>query len=118
MYYAYIFMLIAHFVFLSTTFILLCILIVKLIQFYRNEGKIQKTVYDLQMDLTNEKVNNFANIIDAMDIPNRAVNWKTIKAGYQLIILNNNIDSEVKEHLKIILLSKGVNLPQTLPPLP
>ncbi|QUH21255.1 hypothetical protein [Alkaliphilus sp. B6464] len=108
MYYVRTFLLITNLIFLSTAFILLCIIIVKTIKFSNNERRIRSMVYDLQFNLTNEKVNDFANIISTMDIPNRPVNWKTIRAGYHLIELDVNIDNEVKSKLKVILLSKGV----------
>jgi len=62
----------------------------------------------LRFDLTDEKVNSFANIINSINIPNRAVNGKTIKAGYEIINMDTNIDEGLKSNLRIILLSKGV----------
>jgi len=74
---------------------------ITLIYYYRNEIKIKKAVYDLRFDLTDEKVKSFANIINSINIPNRAVNWKTIKAGYEIINMDTNIDEGLKSNLRI-----------------
>ena len=58
--------------------------------------------------MTNEKVENYRAFIDSMEIPNRKVYWNTLRAGYKMIEIDNNVDEKLKEELKIIMLSKGI----------
>lgn len=75
---------------------------------YRTGIRIKEITYELGKELDNEKVLDYINFIDGIEIPDRKVYWNTLKAGYRLIEMNSNIDNELKKQLKIVMLGKGV----------
>lgn len=75
---------------------------------YRTGMRIKKITYELGKELDNERVLDYMNFTDSIEIPDRKVYWNTLKAGYRLIEMDNSIDDKLKEQLKIVMLSKGI----------
>lgn len=72
--------------------------------------EIAKITNGLADNLTDMKVKEYMDYINSIKVPNRKVYWNTLRAGYELIEMNDNIDRELKTHLKITMLSKGIIL--------
>lgn len=70
--------------------------------------EINRKTYELGKELTNEKVKDYIYFIDGIKVPDRKVYWNTLKAGYRLVKMNDNIDDGLKEKLRVTMLSKGI----------
>lgn len=72
--------------------------------------KIKDKTYELGKSLASEKVEDYIKFIDSIEIPPRKYYWNMIKAGYEIVRANKEIDIELVEKLRIIILSKGILL--------
>lgn len=72
------------------------------------EQVIDKKVQELGGNLSNESVISFTEFIKCAEIVNRPQNYDRLRASYELVKFNKNIDKGIKENLKIALLSRGV----------
>lgn len=70
--------------------------------------KIKEKTYQLSKSLTNEKVEEYIKLIDSVEIPPRNYHWNMIKAGYEIVKMNGEIEINLIEELKIAILSKGI----------
>lgn len=84
------------------------ILLISLLWGYKYTHTLSKKVYNLGKGITAEDVEEFRNYLDAKYIPFRFYTNNLIKAGYRLIQMDENIDQELKQKLKIMTLSKGI----------
>lgn len=75
---------------------------------YRYTDILSKKVYSLGKEVTAEKVEDFRIYLDVKHIPFRFYTFNLIKAGYSLVNMNEGINIELKERLKISVSSKGV----------
>lgn len=73
-----------------------------------NEQIIDKKVQELGSNLSNESVISFTEFIKCAEIVNKPQNYDRLRASYELVKFNKNIDKGIKENLKIALLSRGV----------
>lgn len=71
-------------------------------------GKIRKKTYQLSKNLNHKKVEDYINYIDKITIPPRIYHHYMLQSGYEIVKMNKDIDTDIKEQLKIALLSKGV----------
>lgn len=71
-------------------------------------GKIRKMTYQLSKDLNKKKVEDYINYIDKTTIPPRIYHHYMLQSGYEIVKMNKDIDTDIKEQLKITLPSKGV----------
>ncbi|AKL94779.1 hypothetical protein CACET_c13140 [Clostridium aceticum] len=70
--------------------------------------EIKEATFNLNIDLDNDKALDYMQFVYNIEIPNRKVYWNTLKAGYQLIKISDNVDDSIKQRLRIIMLSKGI----------
>lgn len=68
--------------------------------------KLGKVVESLSEGVTAEKIDEFINHLDAKYIPFYVGGM--MKAGYQLVGMDESIDDELKKRLKIKILSRGI----------
>lgn len=74
--------------------------------------KIKEKTYQLGKDLNNERVEDYIRYIDSVEIPSRKYYVNMIKAGYEIIKSNNDIDIKLAEQLRVVILSKGILVDQ------
>lgn len=94
--------------FIITITILLLIFVCLIYKSVKTGEEIRKITNELAKNLTNEKVKEYIDYINSIKVPNRKVHWNTLKAGYKLVQINDNINPQLKTELKIIMLSKGI----------
>ena len=70
--------------------------------------KIKEKTYQLGKDLTPEKVEDYIKFIDSIEIPPRKYHYDKIQAGYEIIKMNKEMDKDLIDRLKIIILGKGI----------
>lgn len=70
--------------------------------------KIKEKTYQLGKYLNNSKVEDYIKFIDSIEIPPRKYHWNMIKAGYEMVKMNKDIEVSLIEQLKITILSKGI----------
>ena len=70
--------------------------------------RIKERTYQLGKDLTNDKIENYIEFIDNIEIPPRKYHWNMIQSGYEIVKMNNGIERSLTEQLKIVILSKGI----------
>lgn len=70
--------------------------------------KVKDKAYDLGKDLTNVKVEDYIKFIENIEIPPRKYYWNMIKAGYEIVKTNKDIDIKLVGELRIVILCRGV----------
>lgn len=68
--------------------------------------KLSKLVESLAVDITDEKIGEFIYYLDENYIPFYAGGM--MRAGYQLVEMDESADDEIKRKLKVKLLSRGI----------
>lgn len=84
-------------------------IIVYIVKTLRRAHEITKATERLQKNLNDEKVRWYMKVINKGKIPGSPTIWNTLRAGYQLVRSSGNVDPELKNQLRIIMLSKGVD---------
>ena len=76
---------------------------------HRFTSKLDKMVYTLSEEgVTAERVEDFIKHLDVKYIPFYANSY--IRAGYQLVEMDEEIDDSIKKRLKVRILGKGISL--------
>lgn len=70
--------------------------------------KLKEKTYQLGKDLTYEKVEDYIKFIDSIEIPLRKYYYDMIRAGHEIVKMNKEVDINLVEKLKVMILSKGV----------
>lgn len=103
------FLLFTHFMLKIFTILLLLtsiFLIYTVLKGYTYFRKLGKVVEILSEGVTAEKVKEFMSCLDEKYLPFYVGGM--IKAGYQLVEMDDSIDNELKKRLKIKILGKGI----------
>lgn len=75
---------------------------------YLTGRKIKEKTYQLGKGLNDEKVKDYIKFIDNIEIPPRRYYWNMVQAGYEIVKINEDINLELVEQLKIVILSRGI----------
>lgn len=75
---------------------------------YRNGEKIKSAVRGLVYELKDDKIRDYINFVDEVQMPHLRTYHDISKAGYILIIEDENISQELKVELRKAMLSSGI----------
>lgn len=96
-------------VFLFYAMIFLIILLnIVFIKGYLDGRKIKKEVYKLRKDLDNSSIREYITFLEQNHIASVRPHQDLIRAGYEIVKMNDNIDKDLVKELKIIILCKGI----------
>lgn len=95
------------FLFYAMVFLIILINIV-FIKGHLDGRKIKKEVYKLRKDLDNNSVREYITFLEQNHIAPARTHQDFIRAGYEIVKMNDNIDIELVKELKIIILCKGI----------
>lgn len=95
------------FLFYAMVFLIILINIV-FIKGHLDGRKIKKEVYKLRKDLDNNSVREYITFLEQNHIAPVRPHQDFIRAGYEIVKMNDNIDIELVKDLRIIILCKGI----------
>lgn len=95
------------FLFYAMIFLIIIINII-FIKGHLDGRKIKKEVYNLRKDLDNDSVREYMTFLEQNNIAPVRQHQDLVRAGYEMVKMNDNIDKELVKELKIIILCKGI----------
>lgn len=92
--------------------ILVIVIAGNVLRLYRftSKSEIKSRIEGLGQNLDNQNVKEFITFIKTASIPNEPEVWNALRAGCKLACQDRNIDIELKNELRHVLLSRGVNV--------